>query len=76
MPSAASPPNRATEARVIIRRPVAAVFAFYRDFANLPRFLGDVMAVTPTGPATYRWTVGSSRHSRKLADTRDRAAQE
>src|SRR5262249_19641739 len=31
--------------------------AFYRDFRNLPRFLGDVLAVEPTGPTTSRWTV-------------------
>ncbi len=33
------------------------VFAFYRDFTNLPRFLGDVMAIEPLGPATSRWTM-------------------
>lgn len=32
-------------------RPVAEVFAFYRDFQNLPRFLGDVMAIEETGTA-------------------------
>lgn len=47
----------ATEAVVVIRRPVEDVFRFYRDFRNLPRFLGDVMAVDQTGPAAYRWTV-------------------
>ena len=47
----------AAEAAVAIRRPVAEVFRFYRDFRNLPRFLGDVMAVEQTGPTTYRWTV-------------------
>ena len=45
------------EARVTIRRPVDAVFNFYRDFDNLPRFLGDVMAITRIGPATSRWTI-------------------
>jgi len=47
----------ATEAVVAIRRPVEDVFRFYRDFRNLPRFLGDVMAIDQTGPAAYRWTV-------------------
>ena len=47
----------AVQATVTIRRPVEEVFAFYRDFRNLPRFLGDVMAVEQTGPATSRWTV-------------------
>jgi uncharacterized membrane protein len=36
---------------------VEEVFRFYRDFRNLPRFLGDVLAIDQTGPATYRWTV-------------------
>jgi uncharacterized membrane protein len=45
------------EARVTIQRAVEDVFKFYRDFSNLPRFLGDVMAVAPTGPATSRWTI-------------------
>lgn len=40
-----------------IRRPVEEVFRFYRDFSNLPRFLGDVMAIDPVGPATWRWTI-------------------
>ncbi|GIH18490.1 SRPBCC family protein [Rugosimonospora africana] len=45
------------EARVTIQRPVADVFAFYRDFENLPRFLGDVMAIERVGPESYRWTI-------------------
>lgn len=45
------------EARVTIRRPVEDVFQFYRDFKNLPSFLGDVMVVEPAGPATSRWTI-------------------
>jgi uncharacterized membrane protein len=47
----------AAEAVVAILRPVDEVFRFYRDFRNLPRFLGDVMAIEQTGTATYRWTV-------------------
>ncbi|WP_049565203.1 SRPBCC family protein [Streptomyces sp. SBT349] len=45
------------EAVVTIRRPPSDVFAFYRDFSNLPRFLGDVMAVELKDPVTSRWTV-------------------
>jgi uncharacterized membrane protein len=45
------------EGTVTIQRPVSEVFGFYRDFRNLPSFLGDVMAVEPTGPATSRWTI-------------------
>ena len=40
-----------------IERPIEDVFAFYRDFTNLPKFLGDVMAIEPTGPDTTRWTI-------------------
>ncbi|HEY9226457.1 MAG TPA: SRPBCC family protein [Gemmatimonadaceae bacterium] len=45
------------EATVVIKRPVEQVFSFYRDFTNLPRFLGDVMSVEPTGPKTSHWTI-------------------
>jgi uncharacterized membrane protein len=36
---------------------VEEVFRFYRDFRNLPSFLGDVLAIEQTGPATSRWTI-------------------
>jgi uncharacterized membrane protein len=45
------------EASVTIRRSVEDVFRFYRDFRNLPSFLGDVMAIEQTGPVTSRWTI-------------------
>ncbi|MEE6263142.1 SRPBCC family protein [Plantactinospora sonchi] len=45
------------EATVTVRRPVGDVFGFYRDLKNLPRFLGDVVAVDEVGPGRYRWTV-------------------
>jgi uncharacterized membrane protein len=45
------------EARVIIQRPIEQVFAFYRDPANMPSFLGDVMASEVLDPATFRWTI-------------------
>jgi uncharacterized membrane protein len=45
------------EASVTIRRAIEEVFKFYRDFENLPSFLGDVMAVTQIGPAISRWTI-------------------
>lgn len=56
MPSNSSDKNK-IEASVTIRRPVEEVFGFYRDFKNLPTFLGDVMAIERTGPATSRWTI-------------------
>ena len=44
-------------ASATIQRAVGEVFRFYRDFKNLPSFLGDVMAVEQIGPATSRWTI-------------------
>ena len=49
--------NNQIEATVTIQRPVSEVFAFYRDFKNLPSFLGDVMEIEPIGPGTSRWTI-------------------
>ena len=40
------------DASVTIQRSVEDVFRFYRDFENLPTFLGDVMAIEQIGPAT------------------------
>jgi uncharacterized membrane protein len=47
----------AIEARVTIQRSIDDVFRFYRDFKNLPLFLGDVIAIEPLDRATYRWTI-------------------
>jgi uncharacterized membrane protein len=59
MPGIAIPPrgHNIIEASVIIQRPVEKVFQFYRDFSNLPSFLGDVMAIEQLSPATSRWTI-------------------
>jgi uncharacterized membrane protein len=42
---------------VVIRRPLREVYRFYRDFTNLPAFLGDVLAVDHVTDTTYRWVV-------------------
>jgi uncharacterized membrane protein len=54
-----SPPRgeNVIEESVTIQRPVEEVFGFYRDFTNLPSFVGDVMAVEQVGPATFQWTI-------------------
>jgi uncharacterized membrane protein len=59
MQTTSLPPRdeNAIEASVTIRYAIAEVFSFYRDFRNLPSFLGDVMAIEQIGPATYRWTI-------------------
>jgi uncharacterized membrane protein len=50
-------PGHAIDVKVTIRRPRDDVFQLYRDFRNLPRFLGDVMAVEIINPRTSRWTI-------------------
>jgi uncharacterized membrane protein len=45
------------EGSITIRSAVEKVFGFYRDFRNLPAFLGEVMAIDQIGPATHRWTI-------------------
>lgn len=45
------------EASVTVRCAVEEVFRFYRDFKNLPSFLGDVMAIEQLDSATSRWTI-------------------
>ena len=62
------------EASVTIQRAVGEVFRFYRDFNNLPSFLGDVMAgrsgnlsMDDTRPAG---------HSSNLDNKSDRGAHE
>jgi uncharacterized membrane protein len=42
---------------VVIHRRPHDVYRFYRDFTNLPRFLGDVVAVRQLTGTTYRWVV-------------------
>jgi uncharacterized membrane protein len=57
---------KSIEASIVIRRPLEEVFAFFRDFTNLPKFMGDVMAVKPIDTTTSRWTIqGPLRIRRK-----------
>jgi len=42
---------------VTIARPRQEVYAFWRDFSNLPSFMENVVAVTPATPETWRWTI-------------------
>src|SRR3954471_11869025 len=53
----AVPRAAAVTGEVVISPPVQHVYAFYRDFANLPRFLGDVVAVEHVDDRSYRWVV-------------------
>lgn len=45
------------EARITIQRAVEDVFSFYRNFTNLPRFLGDVTAIDQIAPTLSLWTI-------------------
>jgi uncharacterized membrane protein len=49
--------NENIERSVIIKYPVDKVYKFYRNFENLPSFLGDVIAIEPAGSAVSRWTI-------------------
>src|SRR3954470_10418206 len=51
------PDTNTIEARIIIERPLEEVFRFYRDFRNLPTYLGDVMAVEQIDRVRSRWTI-------------------
>ena len=42
---------------VTINRPVAEVYAYFRDFANLPSFMENVISIEVTDDKTSRWTV-------------------
>jgi uncharacterized membrane protein len=49
--------DKQIEGRVFINRAPETIFAFYSDFRNLPRFLGDVMDVQLMSPTRSRWTI-------------------
>lgn len=42
---------------VTINRPRAELYAFWRDMANLPRFMENVVSVVPVGEGRTHWTV-------------------
>lgn len=48
-------PGVRVERTVVIDRPIEAVYRFWRDFENLPRFMRHLVAVRPLGRDRYRW---------------------
>lgn len=60
-PTRRSPEGRgAVVARsVMIARPRSELYAFWRDFRNLPRFMENVRAVTPSANGRVVWTIGA-----------------
>jgi uncharacterized membrane protein len=46
---------------VTVNRPVDEVYAFWKDFGNMPKFMKHLDSVESTGEGTSRWTAGSSQ---------------
>jgi uncharacterized membrane protein len=44
---------------VTIDRPRAELYAFWRNFTNLPRFMENVQSVTPAGESRSHWVVSA-----------------
>lgn len=42
---------------ITINRPRAELFAFWRDFTNLPKFMHAIERIEATGPSRATWTV-------------------
>lgn len=42
---------------ILIDRPRAELFAFWRDFSNLPQFMVALESVTPSGKDRTRWRI-------------------
>jgi uncharacterized membrane protein len=51
------PAAQVTSAAVTVGRPRAEVYALWRDFANLPRFMKHVQSIEVLTPHRSRWTV-------------------
>lgn len=49
--------SSATAQAVTINRPVAEVYAYFRDFANLPSFMENVISIEVTDDKRSHWTV-------------------
>jgi len=49
--------NSALARAVTINRPVAEIYAYFRDFSNLPSFMENVVRVTVSDDTTSHWEV-------------------
>src|SRR3954471_21125038 len=54
-------PAGAASQEIVIGLPGHEVYRFSRDFTNVPRFLGDVVAVRQLTGVRYRWVVAGPR---------------
>jgi len=52
-----NPDRELTAAAVTINRPAAELFAYYRDFTNLPTFMENVIRIDPLGGGRSHWVV-------------------
>lgn len=57
---AAQPEGLRVKKSVTVNRPVEEVYAHWRNFENLPRFMKHLDSVQNTGEDTSRWSAGSS----------------
>jgi uncharacterized membrane protein len=55
---------------VTIAKPRSEVFAFWRDFANLPKFMANVKSVEAAGPDVTVWTIAGPAGSTARVETR------
>lgn len=55
---------------VTIARPRSEVFAFWRDFANLPKFMTNVKKVEAVGPDVMVWTIAGPAGTSVMVETR------
>ncbi|HET8623360.1 MAG TPA: SRPBCC family protein [Gemmatimonadales bacterium] len=62
--SVAGPEGIKVERSVVIDRPVEELYAFWRDFENLPRFMEHLESVTAVTPQRSRWTARGPAGSR------------
>ena len=55
---------------VTIGKPRSEVYAFWRDFSNLPSFMESIVSVTSTGADTHRWELRGPRDATIELETR------
>lgn len=54
---------------VTINKPRNELFAYWHDFANLPRFMANIEAVEPVGDGRFRWTILAPAGRRVMVET-------
>ena len=57
------------EDAIIVNQPRAVLFAFWREFANLPQFVPGLVSVVPVGDTQLHWIANTSGNRRITWDT-------